>query len=244
MSKGKAIVVGASSGMGREVALLLLANGWQVGVAARRMDLLQEICDRYPEQTTMAVIDICDCSAGEKLTNLADEMGGMDLYFHASGIGKQNPVLSPEIDLRTAATNVEGFTRMMDAAFAYMAAHGGGHIAAITSIAGTKGLGVAAAYSASKAYQNTYLQALEQLANIRHLPIRFTDIRPGFVATALLSDEHAYPMLMDPKRVAKHIVKAVKARRHIAVIDWRYRLLTALWRRLPKALWRHLKIRN
>ena len=237
-------MVGASSGMGREVALLLLADGWQVGVAARRMDLLQEICDRYPEQTTMAVLDICDCSAGEKLANLADEMGGMDLYFHASGIGKQNPELSPEINLRTAATNVEGFTRMMDAAFAYMAAHGGGHIAAITSIAGTKGLGVAAAYSASKAYQNTYLQALEQLANIRRLPIRFTDIRPGFVATALLSDEHAYPMLMDPKRVTKHIMKAIMHRRHIVVIDWRYRLLTALWRRLPKSLWRRLKIKN
>ena len=59
-----------------------------------------------------------------------------------------------------------------------------------------------------------------------------------------ISDEDSYPMLMDPKRVAKHIVKAVKARRHIVVIDWRYRLLTALWRRIPKALWRHLKIKN
>ena len=47
-------------------------------------------------------------------------------------------------------------------------------------------------------------------------------------------------MLMDAKRVAKHIVKAVKARCHIVVIDWRYRLLTALWRRLPKSLWRRL----
>ena len=107
MSKRKAIVVGASSGMGREVALLLLADGWQVGVAARRADLLQEICDQYPLQASMAVLDICDCSAGEKLANLADEMGGMDLYFHASGIGKQNPNLSPEINLRTAVTNVD-----------------------------------------------------------------------------------------------------------------------------------------
>lgn len=244
MSKRNAIVVGASSGMGREVALLLLADGWQVGVAARRADLLQEICDQYPLQASMAVLDICDCSAGEKLADLADEMGGMDLYFHASGIGKQNPNLSPEINLRTAVTNVDGFTRMIDAAFAYMAAHGGGHIAALTSIAGTKGLGVAAAYSASKAYQNVYLQALEQLANIRRLPIRFTDVRPGFVATALLSDQHTYPMLMDPKRVAKSIVKAIKCRKHTVVIDWRYRLLTALWRRIPKALWRHLKIKN
>lgn len=244
MSARKAIVMGASSGMGREVALLLLAEGWQVGVAARRSDLLQDFQHQFPEQVSVAIIDVTQPAAGEQLTHLADEMGGMDLYFHASGIGKQNPELATDINLRTASTNVEGFTRMIDAAFSYMTAHGGGHIAAITSVAGTKGLGVAAAYSASKAYQNTYLQALEQLANMRRLPIRITDIRPGFVATALLSDAHSYPMLMDPRKVAKRIVKAIKSRRHIAIIDWRYRILIALWRRIPKFLWRHLKINS
>ena len=173
-----AIVMGASSGMGREVALLLLADGWQVGVAARRADALEQLRKQYPEQVTVAVIDVTDTAAGEQLTALAERMGGMDLYFHASGIGKQNPNVDAEIELRTVGTNGMGFTRMIDAAFGYMAKHGGGHIAAITSVAGTKGLGMAPSYSATKAFQNTYLQALEQLANMRKLHITFTDIRP------------------------------------------------------------------
>ena len=94
--------------------------------------------------------------------------------FHASGIGKQNPNVDAEIELRTVNTNGMGFTRMIDAAFGYMVKHGGGHIAAITSVAGTKGLGMAPSYSAAKAFQNTYLQALEQLANMRKLHISFT----------------------------------------------------------------------
>ena len=243
-STRRAIVMGASSGMGREVALLLLADGWQVGVAARRADALEELRQQYPEQVTVMPIDVTDEAAGEKLIQLAERMGGMDLYFHASGIGKQNPNVDAEIELKTVATNGMGFTRMIDTAFGYMAEHGGGHIAAITSVAGTKGLGMAPSYSATKAFQNTYLQALEQLANMRKLNIRFTDIRPGFVATALLDGEHSYPMLMDVKTTSRLIFKAVKAKKHIAIVDWRYRLLIAAWRRLPKCLWRHLPIKT
>lgn len=243
-STRRAIVMGASSGMGREMALLLLADGWQVGVAARRADALEELRQQYPEQVTVMQIDVTDEAAGEKLIQLAERMGGMDLYFHASGIGKQNPNVDAKIELKTVATNGMGFTRMIDSAFGYMAEHGGGHIAAITSVAGTKGLGMAPSYSATKAFQNTYLQALEQLANMRKLNIRFTDIRPGFVATALLDDEHNYPMLMDVKTTSRLIFKAVKAKKHIAIVDWRYRLLIAAWRRLPKCLWRHLPIKT
>ena len=87
-----------------------------------------------------------------------------------------------------------------------------------------------------------YLQALEQQANQRGLNIKFTDIRPGFVDTDLLSGTHHYPMLMKPKPVAKAIVKAVKDQKHVCVIDWRWRLLTALWRRIPRWLWRRLRL--
>ena len=82
---------------------------------------------------------------------------GMDLFFYASGIGKQNRELKEDIELATLQTNGVGFTRMIGEAYRYFASHGGGHIAAITSIAGTKGLGPAPSYSATKAMQNVYL---------------------------------------------------------------------------------------
>jgi short-subunit dehydrogenase len=150
--------------------------------------------------------------------------------------------LKENIELATMQTNGLGFTRMIGEAYRYFAEKGEGHIAAITSIAGTKGLGPAPSYSATKAMQNVYLQALEQQANARGLRIRFTDIRPGFVDTALLSGDFKYPMMLRPENVAQEIVSSINSRRHIRVIDWRYRLMTAFWRRIPRFIWRRIKL--
>ena len=233
----KVVIVGASSGIGLEVARLFIQRGWTVGVAARRLDLLQTIGAADVEQ-----IDVTSADAPEKLMQLVDRLGGMDLFFYASGIGKQNRELTPDIELATVETNGLGFTRMIGCAYRYFAQQGRGHIAAITSIAGTKGLGPAPAYSATKAMQNVYLQALEQQANARKLDIRFTDIRPGFVDTALLSGTFHYPMMLKPQAVACEIVSAIEHHKHIRVIDWKYRILTAVWRRIPRCIWRRIKL--
>lgn len=238
----KAIIVGASSGIGREVAKLLLRGGWQLGVAARREESLLELKAMAPERVEVMTIDVTKRDAGERLLGLIQKLGGMDLYFHASGVGRQNRMLAEDIELQTMETNAVGFTRMIGTAYRFFAGRGEGHIAAITSIAGTKGLGPAPAYSATKALQATYLQSLEQQAHQRGLNICFTDIRPGFVDTALLDDDFPYPMLMRPEKVAQDIVRSISLRRHVRVIDWRYRLLTCLWRLVPAWLWRRIRL--
>ena len=233
--------MGASSGLGLEVARLLKARGWMVGVAARRLERLTEF-------EVAAQIDVTSEDAGERLMQLVNRLGGLDLYFHASGIGKQNRDMDEAIELRTMETNAVGFTRMVGTAYRYMAQNGGGHIAVISSIAGTKGLGPAPAYSATKAMQNTYIEALQQLANARKLKIRFTDLRPGFVDTDLLkpsepaAESFHYPMLLEPKAVARQMVRSVERRQHVRVIDWRWRIVTAAWRLVPRSLWRHFKL--
>ncbi|MBR5638304.1 MAG: SDR family NAD(P)-dependent oxidoreductase [Muribaculaceae bacterium] len=239
----KAIVIGASSGLGNEVARLLLEQGWTLGVAARRLEPLEQLRDIAPERVQTQVLDVTSEDAPAALQELIDKVGGMDLLFYASGIGKQNMELEPDIELGTVTTNGLGFTRMIGAAYRYMATRGGGHIAAISSIAGTKGLGAAPSYSATKAFQATYLQALEQQANMRKLNITITDLRPGFVATPLLGDNPKYPMLLNTKKVAQEMVKAVNSCRHVRVIDWRWRIATAFWRRIPRCIWRKLKIK-
>lgn len=228
--------------MGMEVAKLLLAEGCTLGVAARREDRLQALKQLAPDRVEVATIDVTADDAAQRLRSLIERLGGMDLFFCASGIGKQNRDLTSDIELNTVNTNGMGFTRMIGEAYRYFAERGEGHIAAITSIAGTKGLGPAPSYSATKAMQNVYLRALEQQSNARGLKIRFTDIRPGFVDTDLLKGDFHYPMMLKPEKVARQIVRAIKAKRHIKVIDWRYSVLTALWRRLPRPLWRHLKL--
>ena len=243
MTEGKkALIIGASSGIGMEVAKLLLADGWKLGVAARREALLQELKAIAPERVEVMTIDVTKPDAGQRLLTLIDQLGGMDLYFHASGIGKQNRALEADIELRTIDTNAVGFTRMIGTAYRYFAEQGKGHIAAITSIAGTKGLGPAPAYSATKALQATYLQALEQQAYQRGLNIRFTDIRPGFVDTALLSGTFKYPMMLKPEAVARDIVSSIYHRRHVRVIDSRYRVMTFFWRLIPNCIWRRIKL--
>lgn len=246
----KAIIVGASSGIGFEVARQLLSEGWKIGIAARREELLMQLKSEAPERVEVMTIDITKADAEERLMALIERLGGMHLYVHVSGIGKQNRTLEPGIELQTVETNAVGFTRMIGAAYRYFANLPSltgeesveGHIAAISSIAGTKGLGPAPSYSATKALQATYLEALEQQAHQRGLSIKITDIRPGFVDTALLNDSFPYPMLMRPEKVAREIVRSINKKRSVRIIDWRYRILTAFWRLIPRCIWRMIKI--
>ena len=156
----------------------------------------------------------------------------------------QNTNLNMEVELNTAYTNVEGFIRMVDTAFIYFRKSGGGHLAVISSIAGTKGLGVAPAYSATKRFQNTYIDALEQLSYLQKLNIRFTDIRPGFVATDLLNDGKHYPLLMDAAKVGRHIAWSLERKQRIVVIDWRYRILVFFWKMIPRWMWKRLPVKT
>jgi short-subunit dehydrogenase len=130
---------------------------------------------------------------------------------------------------------------MVTAAYRYFAQHGGGQLAVISSIAGVKGLGSAPAYSATKRFQNTYIDALEQLAYMEKLPIHFTDIRPGFVQTALLKDDK-YPLTMDPDYAARKIVKAIDRKKRRTIIDWRYAILVFFWKLIPACIWKRLPI--
>jgi len=144
------IIIGATSGIGLEVARCYLKAGWQVGVAGRREEELEKLRQSAPGQVCTQRIDVTREDAPALLEQLIMKTGGMDVFLLSSGIGKQNLSLCPDIELQTAATNVSGFIRMVNAAYHYFEQQGKGHIAVISSIAGTKGLGSAPAYSATK----------------------------------------------------------------------------------------------
>ena len=243
MSVRRVVIIGATSGIGLEVAKGYLKAGWQVGIAGRREEELEKLLLTAPGQVCAQALDVTREDAPHLLQRLIDKLGGMDLFLLSSGIGKQNLSLTPDIELQTAATNVEGFIRMVTAAYHYFEQQGYGHLAVISSIAGTKGLGSAPAYSATKRFQNTYIEALDQLAHMNRLPIVFTDIRPGFVATPLLKDDK-YPLLMNVSKVAAHIISALNQKKRTVIIDRRYQVLVFFWRLIPKWLWVRLPVRN
>lgn len=235
------VIMGATSGMGREVAKLMARSGWRVGAAGRRKELLESLKEECPEGSIVTQeIDVLASDAAERTADLIAAVGA-GVYLHCSGVGWENTELEESRELLTLRTNGEGFVRCVGAAFRYFASDGGGRIAAVSSIAGTRGLGAAPAYSATKRLQNTYIDALDQLSRMRHLGIRFTDIRPGFVDTALIGDGKSYPMVMETEKVARRIVMAVERGQRTVVIDSRYALLTFLWGLIPRPLWVRLR---
>ena len=254
--KKRAIVMGATSGIGQEVARLLAANGYEVGIAGRREERLVQMAQATPGIVTHRQIDVTKEDAPTELQKLIEELGGMDLYFHSSGIGWENVALDADKELKTVETNGVGFVRMVSAAYNWFAeqradeakqrAEGDeqragdkerkARIACITSIARTRGLGAAPAYSATKRMQAHYLECLSQQARMRHLNIGITDIRPGFVATDLIAGNH-FPLQLKTEDVARTIVRAIERGSEVVTIDWRYRLLVAAWQLIPRWLW-------
>ena len=235
------VIIGASSGIGRLIALDYARRGWRVGVAARRYDMLKEIQSQFPDTVVCAAIDVTADDATYQFKTLVDKLGGMDIVLYAAGCGWYNPQLDHADQMRTIDVNVKGFTTIVDSAYAYFKNTGHGHIAAITSIAGTRGIGVSTSYAASKRYQWNYLQAVEQLANHDGIKLLVSDIRPGFIRTDLLNrgPQHL-PMTMNADYAAKQISRAIIRGKRVTVIDRRWAFVTALWRLIPRCLWRKL----
>ncbi len=231
------VIMGGSSGIGLRVAELLAASGWRVGVAGRKEEPMKKLHQMFPSQVEWAQIDVNRDDAPRRLLELIGRLGGMDTYFHVSGIGYENPELKMKEELATVQTNVVGFTRMVDTAYHFFRARGKGHLAIVSSVAGTKGIGDLASYSASKKFQQTYLQALEQLSNKDGLKIAFTDIRPGWIRTPLLDPDREYPMTMALQNAVELIIKALKKRTRIAVIDWKWAIAVFFWKLIPGGIW-------
>lgn len=243
--KMHAIVMGATSGIGYEVAKILASRGWRVGVAGRREDILAQMVAETDGIVAYEVIDVTIPDAVDGMHNLIDKLGGMDLYFHSSGIGYQNIELDADKELRTIETNCLGMARLAGEAFHYFEQHPEieGHIAVISSIARTKGLGAAPAYSASKRFTSHYLESLSQLTAIRNIRnIHISDIRPGFVKTPMIEGSN-FPMQLDVRKVAVSIVNGLERRKPVITVNWFYRLLDFFWQMTPRFMWIRMKIK-
>lgn len=241
----KIIIVGASSGIGKRLAEDFAKMGCKVGISARREEKLREIAENFPKNVVYRAFDVSAEDASGKFADLIEETGGMDILIYAAGAGFTNPTLDPSLDRKMLAVNVKGFTTIVSAAYRYFrdtANNNPGQIAAITSVAGTKGIGIAAAYSASKRYQQNYLQAIAQLARSQGVGLDITDIRPGFIRTDLLDPSRSYPMIMAVNYAAPRIEKAILKRKRVAVIDWRWSIIDAIWELIPSCLWERIRL--
>ncbi len=229
----RAVIVGASSGIGRELATLFSQKGWTVGLAARRLPLLEETARNLSGPAFMRRIDVSDpTTATVALEELISEMGGLDLLVISSGTGFLNPGLALENELETARVNVSGFIAVANVAFRHFQSQGRGHLVGISSIAALRGSGIAPAYNASKAFQANYLEGLRLKAIKSGSGVIVTDIRPGLVDTAMAKGEGLF-WVAPPEKAARQIFQAIREKAKTAYVTKRWRLVAWLLRILP-----------
>lgn len=221
----KIIILGASSGIGRELALNYAEAGNRIGIAGRRENLLEEVRFEYPERISIRRIDISkNDTLVSELYALVSEIGGLDMLVISSGTGDLNFELEFESEKRTIETNVSGFTAAIDWGYRFFESQGNGHLVAITSIAALLGGAEAPAYGASKAYQVNYLEALRIRAQKSGKKIFVTDIRPGFVDTDMAKGDGKF-WVASVKKAAKQIENGIDKRRKIVYITKRWRII-------------------
>jgi len=228
----KAIVVGASSGIGKELARILAEEDYRVGITGRRAELLSQIKASSPEKYRVHPFDCTRENNAEQLTELAAELGGLDLLILSAGTGELNENLNFALERRTVELNVYAFTEIVDWAFNYFEGQGKGHLVAISSIGGIRGSAVAPAYNASKAYQINYLEGLRQKAHKLGKSIFVTDIRPGLVDTAMAKGEGLF-WVAKPAKAAQQIYSLIKRKKDVGYVTKRWGLIGRLLKILP-----------
>ena len=235
----KAIIIGASSGIGQELAKILTNTNYKVGITGRRKENLEDLKKSNPEKYEISSFDCTAENNSEKLDELTKNMGGLDLLILSSGTGDLNENLNFEIENKTNQLNVIAFTEIVDWAFNYFEKQGIGHLVAISSIAGIRGSRMAPAYNASKAYQINYLEGLRQKAKKTGKPIYVTDIRPGFVDTDMAKGDGQF-WVAKKEIAANQIFNLIKKNRDIGYVTSRWRVISIILKRLPNWIYKRM----
>ena len=232
----KIIILGATSGIGKELAQLYAGQNHSVAITGRRTHLLEELKSTNPNFITIPFDITQTDDIVKKLDELSSELGGVDLLIISSGTGDINPDLDFAIEKRTIDTNVIGFTAVCDWAMNYFEKQGRGHLVGITSIAGIRGNKHAPSYYASKSYQINYLESMRQKATALKKPIYITDIRPGLVDTDMAKGDGLF-WVAPVKKAGKQIYTAIEKKKRTGYITKRWWLISAILKLMPNAIY-------
>lgn len=233
-----AIVTGASSGIGWELARALAREGTRLGLIARRTDRLQVLATQLKESGATVAIAAADVSHREEILRAVDSLrqtlGPVDLLVANAGVGA--PTLLDPFNVgdveKMIQINLMGVIYSIEAVLKEMLQRKQGHLVAISSMGAYKGLPGESAYTASKAAVNVYMEGLRiQLAP---LGVAVTTICPGFIKTPMTDvNDFSMPFLLSAEEAARRIVGAIRRRVKVYNFPWRMSLLMGLIARLP-----------
>ncbi len=234
------VIIGATSGIGKALFEKYANEDNRIGIIGRRAHLLDELQQRYPSKTISAKTDITKLEEIEQAINaLHKEMEYIDLAIVCSGTGDINTSLDYAVERPTIDTNVVGWTFVIDILYHIFEQQGHGHLVAITSAGGLRGEPIAPAYSATKAYQINYMEALRKKAFKNGEHIIVTDIRPGLVYTAMAKGDGQF-WVMPVDKVASQIIAAIRKKKSIAYVTKRWHILAIINKILPYCLYKRM----
>ncbi len=231
----KALIIGASSGIGKELAKLLVNDGYYVAITGRRLEELEKIRQENPDRYCIRQQDVTQIADSEKVfASLVQELKTIDLIVYSSGMGEPNYDLDWNRELPTLETNVLGAVKIYGLAYNFFKKQGYGHLVGISSVAGVRGNRHVPAYFASKAFQSNYLESLWMKAKRSKASIYVTDIVPGFVDTKMaMGDTFGMASL---EKATRQIYSAIKRKKKKAYITRRWQLIAAVLRFVPAGL--------
>jgi len=233
----KVIIIGATSGIGLELAKLYIKNGDMVGVTGRRNELLLKLQLQFPAQVVTECFDVRGNENILHLESLIKKLGGLDILIYNSGVGDISKELDWQLDKQTTQTNVNGFIEIVNYTFNYFAKQGHGQIAGVSSLASIRGNSHAPAYSASKAFMSVYMEGLHIKAGKMKLNITVTDIQPGFINTKLAKGNKQF-WVAPVEKAAKQIFNAIRKKKRRAYITRRWIIIAWILKWIPYTIYK------
>ena len=232
------LIIGATSGIGKELLNQYIVQGHSVIACGRRENVLSEL-SKSNSSVQGVQLDICDIDSTSQTISGLFAQTRIDIAIVTAGIGALNPTLDNTIELNTLQTNVTAWTNCVDLLYKAFQKQGLGHLVLITSVGGLRGEPVAPAYSASKAYQMNYVEALKKKA-FKNLPaFTITEIRPGLVDTAMAKGDGLF-WVMPTNVVVKQIIRAINKKQVTCVVTKRWRIVHFIMRYLPWGLYKRI----
>ncbi len=238
--KGKTVfLTGASSGIGEGLAIALAKKGAILGLLARREELLTELaakCEVAGGKVRYFACDVVDSDAVHvAAAKFRDEFGHIDIMIANAGIsGKSQETrdLVPSAVKEVIDTNLMGAVNAVHAVLPQMLERGSGHLVAVSSLAGFRGLPKSAAYSSSKAAMTAFFESVR--LDVAQKGIDVTIIQPGFIRTPLTAGrEKKMPFLMYLDDAIPHFISAIEKKKRFAAFPWQLATLVRIARFLP-----------
>ncbi len=229
----KIIIIGATSGIGKALTEFYAARNHVLGITGRRTEKLEKIKSEFPNTSVhVAFMDVANPLVSRQIMHdLVIEMGGCDVLIINAGVGY--PKATYEQELATVDINARGFMALANWGYEYFKTQGKGHLVGISSVAAIRSSPYAPEYHATKAFMSSYLEGLRYRSAKWHKHIYVTEIRPGYVDTAMTEENKTMFWVATPQKAAAQIAEAIQTKKAVAYVTKRYVLIATLLKILP-----------